>query len=124
MAGRGSSDSQADQTPEKTTGTRARRTRRKLCLVVITILLNVLLYSALLCIAASVYQIISDPRDTSIYTQVALDTTSVCRLHSYNTKQHGLRTPGFGHGRIHFGPYNRLTEAEIMGPHILYKADL
>ncbi|EOA84177.1 uncharacterized protein SETTUDRAFT_180236 [Exserohilum turcica Et28A] len=83
MAGRGSSDSQADQTPEKTTGTRARRTRRKLCLVVITILLNVLLYSALLCIAASVYQIISDPRDTSIYTQVALDTTSALATVAY-----------------------------------------
>jgi hypothetical protein len=53
--------------------------RRKLNLVAITILLNVLLWSSLVCLIASIYQIASDPRDATNVAPVVLTSTSVSK---------------------------------------------
>ncbi|EUC46785.1 hypothetical protein COCMIDRAFT_91997 [Bipolaris oryzae ATCC 44560] len=76
MAGRGRSGSNADQSSTTTTEAHLKGTRRKISLVFITVILNILLWSAIICIAASLYQIISDPFNTSSYAQVALTIIS------------------------------------------------
>ncbi|EMD92352.1 hypothetical protein COCC4DRAFT_69719 [Bipolaris maydis ATCC 48331] len=76
MAGRGRSGSNADQASTTTTETHLKGTRRKISLVFITVILNILLWSAIVCIAASLYQIVSDPFNTSSYAQVALTIIS------------------------------------------------
>ncbi|EUC34883.1 hypothetical protein COCCADRAFT_92301 [Bipolaris zeicola 26-R-13] len=76
MAGRGRSGSNADQSSTTTIEARLKGTRRKISLVFITVILNVLLWSAIICIAASLYQIISDPFNTSSYAQVGLTIIS------------------------------------------------
>jgi hypothetical protein len=52
--------------------------RRKVTLICITLLLNVLIWSAIICLVTSLYQIISDPRDTTNIAPVVLTLTSVC----------------------------------------------
>jgi hypothetical protein len=51
--------------------------RRKLNLVTITFLLNVLLWSSLICLITSIYQLASDPKDTTNITPVVLTSISV-----------------------------------------------
>jgi hypothetical protein len=53
--------------------------RRKLNLVTITILLNVLLWSSLICLIASIHQIVSDPGDATNVAPVVLTSTSVSK---------------------------------------------
>jgi hypothetical protein len=54
--------------------------RRKLNLVTITFLLNVLLWSSLLCLITSVYQVAADPKNTTNIAPVVLTSTSVNTL--------------------------------------------
>jgi hypothetical protein len=115
MAGWRRSDTKADQSSTKTTDTRLKGTRRKLSLVLITIVLNVLLWSALICIAASLYQIISDPFNTSSYAQVTLTIISVCELVFCGASVHRLRCIGPGDNWIYFLSYNFIIQAEAMG---------
>ena len=51
--------------------------RRKLTLIAITSLLNILLWSSVICIATSVYQVASDPRDITNIAPVVMTMTSV-----------------------------------------------
>jgi hypothetical protein len=62
----------------KTVETKRRIPRRKITLVLITVLLNALIWSALICLVASLCQIISDQRDPTNIAQVVLNLTSVC----------------------------------------------
>jgi hypothetical protein len=55
--------------------------RRKLNLVAITILLNILLWSSIICLIASIYQIASDPGDATNVAPVVLTSTSVSKPH-------------------------------------------
>ncbi|OAL46887.1 hypothetical protein IQ07DRAFT_614102 [Pyrenochaeta sp. DS3sAY3a] len=50
--------------------------RRKFTLITITFLLNVLLWSALICLITSIYQIASDPKDSNNIAPVVLTSTS------------------------------------------------
>jgi hypothetical protein len=52
--------------------------RRKITLVLITLLLNVLIWSAFICLVTSLYQIVTDPHDTTNIAPVVLNVTSVC----------------------------------------------
>jgi len=62
----------------KTVKTNLRIPRRKVTLICITLLLNVLLWSAIICLVTSLYQIISDPQDMTNVAPVVLTLTSVC----------------------------------------------
>lgn len=64
--------------PETKTVDSPRTSRRKITLICITLLLNVLMWSAIICLVTSLYQIISDPRDKTNITPVVLTLTSVC----------------------------------------------
>ena len=115
MAGRGRSGSNADQSSTTTTEARSKGTRRKISLVFITVILNILLWSAIICIAASLYQIISDPFNTSSYAQVALTIISVCGLQSLGTHDHILIYIGPSDDWIHHLSLDSFTEAKAMG---------
>ncbi|KAF1830515.1 hypothetical protein BDW02DRAFT_98406 [Decorospora gaudefroyi] len=57
--------------------------RRKLTLITITLLLNILLWSSFVCLVVCVYQIASDPKDTSNIAPVVLTTTSALATIAY-----------------------------------------
>ena len=57
--------------------TRARVTRRQWTLIAITGLLNVLFVCSIMCIIVQVYQIVSDPDDSSNIASEILTITSV-----------------------------------------------
>ncbi|KAF1848092.1 uncharacterized protein K460DRAFT_384303 [Cucurbitaria berberidis CBS 394.84] len=50
--------------------------RRKFTLITISFLLNVLLWSSLICLGISIYQVASDPKDTNNIAPVVLTSTS------------------------------------------------
>ncbi|KAH7396196.1 hypothetical protein BKA66DRAFT_259519 [Pyrenochaeta sp. MPI-SDFR-AT-0127] len=57
--------------------------RRKLTLITITLLLNILLWSSLVCLATSFYQVASDPKDMTNIALVVLTSTSALVTISY-----------------------------------------
>ncbi|KAF2851884.1 hypothetical protein T440DRAFT_46451 [Plenodomus tracheiphilus IPT5] len=57
--------------------------RRLLTLVTITILLNTLLWSSIICLAVSIYQIVSDPNDVTSIAPVVLTSTSALATVAY-----------------------------------------
>ncbi|KAF1935609.1 hypothetical protein EJ02DRAFT_120007 [Clathrospora elynae] len=58
-------------------------TRRQLTLIAITVLLNLLLWSSLICLATSIYQIVSDPKDMTNIAPVVLTSTSALATIAY-----------------------------------------
>lgn len=115
MAGRGRSGSNADQASTTTTETHLKGTRRKISLVFITVILNILLWSAIVCIAASLYQIVSDPFNTSSYAQVALTIISVCDFQSLSMHDHILICVGPSDDWIYHLSFDSFTQAKTMG---------
>ncbi|RII21877.1 hypothetical protein CUC08_Gglean001046 [Alternaria sp. MG1] len=67
----------------KTVKTSLRIPRRKVTLICITLLLNVLLWSAIICLVTSLYQIISDPQDITNVAPVVLTLTSALTTIAY-----------------------------------------
>lgn len=86
MARSDGSSSGASQLPNKSEATtitikiNTKLPRRQLTLIAITFLLNVLLWSSLICFITSLYQIASDPDDSTNIPSEVLTLTSVSRL--------------------------------------------
>jgi hypothetical protein len=92
MAGSESSDG-ADQLPKKSEGRpttikiHTKRSRRQLTLIAITLLLNVLLWTSIICFIIAIYQFASDAKDTNSIPSKVLTLTSV----SVSSHVHVLR---------------------------------
>lgn len=85
MAGSYSSGGEGSQRPSKsealttiTIKINTKIPRRQLTLVAITVLLNVLLWSSLICLITTVFQIASEPDDTTNIPSEVFTLTSVC----------------------------------------------
>ncbi|CAO2647346.1 Nn.00g082680.m01.CDS01 [Neocucurbitaria sp. VM-36] len=82
MAGSDGSSSGADQPPSKfdvktiAINISIKIPRRKVTLITITLLLNVLLWSSLICLVVSIYQVATDPKDTTNIAPVVLTSIS------------------------------------------------
>ena len=115
MAGSEIGSSEAQQPLNLDLKTNKTIPRRKVTLIIITVLLNTLAWSALISLIASIVQIASDPTDTTSIAPVVLTSTSVC-VHTFcSTKHHKLRILDSNNICICFPSHVFLLQAEDMG---------
>jgi hypothetical protein len=115
MAASDSSSSGADQLPFKkedetiTITTRHRIPRRKLTLGAITLLLNIILWSSMICLITAAIQIASVPNVAGVFTLTSVSHPDLGRL------RRKLTCAGIGNTTIYSPAYDHLREAAGMG---------
>jgi hypothetical protein len=89
--------------------------RRKVTLITITLLLNILHWSSIICLFASIYQITSSPHDVTSIPSETMTLTSVRLYKVVVTSLHLYLSTGTRNDNIRIPPHHNILQAEDMG---------
>jgi hypothetical protein len=89
--------------------------RRKVTLITITLLLNILHWSSIICLFASIYQFTSSPHDATSIPSETMTLTSVSYYKVGSSSMHLHLRTGSCNDIVYMPSYHNIPQAEYMG---------
>jgi hypothetical protein len=89
--------------------------RRKVTLITITLLLNILHWSSIICLFASIYQFTSSPHDTTSIPSETMTLTSVRYYKVTSNSMHSYLLTGSCNDIVYMPSYHNIPQAEYLG---------